>query len=524
MAGEDFEYEPLANFIRGIAEDDPEPTPHELPVILSRRGLDSDAVAGEVESRISAYLQRQRPVESVHVPGKWKHPSILLFAEGGNPVEKMISLATEFVLGALEGLTQAAAIDPFRLANLKHIPVIANEAIADARLVPLMNDRFQIEYNPNQPRSRIRFSIAHELAHTFFPDCHKVVRSRQSREHFEPNEWELEMLCNIGAAELLMPMASFPQLRAEALNIDTLMVLKEKFEVSAEALLIRIAHVTNEPCSMFAASRIERGDLMGRYHLDYAIRSRSWRAIQPFSELLPRNTAVAECTAIGFTAKGDESWSPFGPLHVECVGILPYRGARFPRVVGIIQPMGKGSERGVRIIYLKGDATQPRGSGPRIIAHNINDKAISWGAGFARAIAAKWPRAQEEFKRWVFTNKSALRLGNTFKTQVENNLWTFQMVCQHGYGPAGAQRIRYGALKSCLEELARFAIELNATVHMPRLGTGYGGAAWGIVSEIIDETVCRVGVPVTIYDLPNRNPEMAPELPGLFGCPWHDSD
>ena len=257
----------------------------------------------------------------------------------------MVSLARNFALEALEG-TRPESIDPFRLAELKRIPVIPNEAIADARLVPLPNDRLQIEFNPNQPKSRTRFSIAHELAHTFFDKCGEEIRNRQSRRDFGPHEWELEMLCNIGAAELLMPIASFPELRSESLSIATLMQLKEKLEVSPEALLARVARITPEPCAMFAASRIEGGNLAGRYQIDYSIRSRSWWSSVPVGLLLPAKTVAGECTAIGFTAIGEEMWSNLGSLHVEGVGVWPYQGARFPRVLGIIQSNNKYAETG----------------------------------------------------------------------------------------------------------------------------------------------------------------------------------
>jgi hypothetical protein len=131
----------------------------------------------------------------------------------------------------------------------------------------------------------------------------------------------------------------------------------------------------------------------------------------------------------------------------------------------------------------------------------------------------KWPGSQEAFRRWALTEKSALRLGNTFTTEVEKKLWAFQMVCQHGYGPSSTPRIRYGALKTCLDALVIFARKHNATVHMPRLGSGQGQAIWSIVEDMVDETLCRAGVPVMVYDLPHTRPEAAPELPGLFGPP-----
>src|SRR5437867_2657070 len=134
MPIDDIKDTPLGNVIRGIYEEDVEPVDDQLDGILKERGLDPDEIASEVESRISAFLQRQRPVQPIQTHRHWKHPSVRLFAAGGNPIEKIINAATEFVLTALEGITQPTAIDLFRLAEHKRIPVIPNEAIADAQL------------------------------------------------------------------------------------------------------------------------------------------------------------------------------------------------------------------------------------------------------------------------------------------------------------------------------------------------------------------------------------------------------
>jgi Zn-dependent peptidase ImmA (M78 family)/O-acetyl-ADP-ribose deacetylase (regulator of RNase III) len=513
---DDFEYEPLANLMRGLTEDEPEIRGDALRTSLKERGLDSDEVATEIESRISAHLQRRRTLRPAATARKWNHPSVKMFAEGSDAVQKMISLARHLALKVLETTSNSSAIDPFALAESKHIPVVANETIADARLVPLPGDRCRIEFNPHQPKSRTRFSIAHELAHTFFVDWRDAIRNRESRGNFNRHEWELEMLCNIGAAELLMPISSFPELRSEALDIRHLMKLKDSLEVSAEALLARVARLTNEPCAMFAASRVEQGELAGRYKIDYAIPSRSWGQTQHITGLLPPKTSLADCMVIGFTAFGDETWDAIGHLHVQGVGVAPYRGTRFPRVLGLVRSSEDTGRRSVRIAYVTGDATRLRGTGPRILAHVINDKAISWGFGFARAVASKWPKAEKAFRQHIFSDKSAMRLGNTFNTEVEPELWTFQMIAQHGYGPRSTTRIRYSAIESCLEELARFAQQQHANVHMPRVGTGYGGGKWEVVADLIDEIVCAAGVSVTVYELPGARPEQSGEEPDLF--------
>src|SRR5207253_2591845 len=119
------------------------------------------------------------------------------------------------------------------LAELMHIPVIPNSEILDARTIPLKGGRVQIEYNPNRPRARVRYSIAHEIAHTFFSDCSERVRNRTTQQNYEAetDEWELEMLCNIGAAELLMPTGSLAELKDKPFSIQDILELRKKFEV-----------------------------------------------------------------------------------------------------------------------------------------------------------------------------------------------------------------------------------------------------------------------------------------------------
>ena len=498
-----------------VRQDEPPPETNELKEVLKKCGLDSDLVAARIEARIAAHRRQRRALPPAEMTRKWKHPSILLFAGSDNPVTKIISHARTLVLSTLQGARHAAAVDPLSLAEAKRIPVVPNEAIADARLVPITADRGRIEYNPNRPQTRIRFSVAHELAHTFFADCWQTVRNRQTRSSYGTHEWELEMLCNIAAAELLMPIASFPELRNEGLELEHLMSLRDRFQVSWEALLNRVARITNEACIVFAASRIEHGTHRGRYRVEYAIPSRSWQEAQP-TELLPLNSGVAECTAIGFTAKGIETWPAVGRLNVQSIGVLPHPGQTLPRVIGIARPAQSDTkEAACGITFLGGDATQPRGSAPRIIAFVVNDKTPNWGAGFALAVRKTWPRVQTEFQEWAANNRGLLTLGNVYHVRADEHTTTFPMICQHGYGPSPSPRLRYAALQQCLEQLADFALSAKATIHMPRIGSGFAGGSWQLIQELIDQILCARGLAVTIYDLPNA-PRQSKEQPSLF--------
>jgi O-acetyl-ADP-ribose deacetylase (regulator of RNase III) len=65
-------------------------------------------------------------------------------------------------------------------------------------------------------------------------------------------------------------------------------------------------------------------------------------------------------------------------------------------------------------------------------------------------------------------------------------------------------RIRYAAVREALATVARFASESGASVHMPRIGAGQAGGRWPLIREIVDDTLTRRGVPVTVYVPPGQ--------------------
>jgi hypothetical protein len=115
----------------------------------------------------------------------------------------------------------------------------------DAELVP--DGRGAVEYrvNPDRPETRQRFSVAHEIAHTFFPDYQTKSWCRTDaryRRRDNPDEF-VELLCDIGASELMMPLAEFT---ADVLAVDTvdkLLALAKTYHASPEAVLRRFAEV-----------------------------------------------------------------------------------------------------------------------------------------------------------------------------------------------------------------------------------------------------------------------------------------
>jgi hypothetical protein len=444
---------------------------------------------------------------------QWTNQSVLQFAGGEEPVLAMEQRARFAVLKAMDDGWSGPPFDPLRLASLLGIETVARQDVADARTVPLDGDRVRIEFNPMRPRGRLRFSIAHEIAHTFFPDCCQAIRNRGGSHAEEPDSWQLEVLCNIGAAELLMPTGSFSrELKDAPLQIQTVLELQKTFDVSIEALALRILRLTSIPAAVFCASFSETSK---RYRLDYVVPSRSWAPPVRPGLLLPAESVLFEANAIGYTAKGSELWVSSEPFKIECVGLAPYPGAVVPRVVGFIVPAATSGHEAKELVELVGDALDPRGKGRRIVAHIVPDIVHPWGGrGFAFNLRKRFPRAWDEFEDLVGVGHRTLELGSYYRGHLNDDILLFHMVAQHGFGKGPLPKIRYSALETCLRALAAWASEVGASVHLPRIGTGEAGGRWELIRELIDTELVAPGISVTVYQLPERQAGEAPAASG----------
>jgi O-acetyl-ADP-ribose deacetylase (regulator of RNase III) len=417
----------------------------------------------------------------------------------------MLHEVRDVIRRAVDGGWSGPPFDPIALAEFLGIPLAARDDVRDARTVPIGKDGVRIEFNPNRPAMRVRYSLAHEIAHTLFPDCGALVRNRAAYHEMTGDDEQLEALCNIGAAEILMPAGSAIDQIGEDFSAEDLVTMRRKFEVSTEALAIRIAKMSQFPIAAFCASpRVsERGGM--RYHLDYILGSPSWSSSIGHGSLLPEHSVVGECDAIGYTSSGTERWwRDGGALQVACVGIPPYPGRQIPRVVGLAASARKRTNE-PPIREVRGDALQPRGSGPTIIAHIVNDATPNWGGGgFAAALRRRYPEVQADFREWTKRSRRNLSLGSTHEFAIDPATTVFHMIAQHGYGDSVKPRIRYAALQTCLQSLAQCATDRAASVHMPRIGTGQARGEWSVIRDILIEEVASRGIDITVYDPPSR--------------------
>jgi IrrE N-terminal-like domain len=135
-------------------------------------------------------------------------------------------------------------IEPF----LRHRRILrieyARDVDYDGALMPLgqeFSDGFAIVLNKNCPSTRIRFTAAHELCHTFF---YEYVPELKFRDH-NPDPLE-ERLCDIGAAELLMPSRAVKrQAKSTGTSLEALARLAGLFDVSLDAMLLRLRSIAS---------------------------------------------------------------------------------------------------------------------------------------------------------------------------------------------------------------------------------------------------------------------------------------
>jgi Zn-dependent peptidase ImmA (M78 family) len=194
----------------------------EIVRVGGRRYSDPDVI-----SLIKATGSLVDPRSSVLTQARKKLQTLNKFhAIPKDPIERMT------VLASICGIGEVVPMDIEQRRGEKR----------DAVLVPNMAGGRSIIYNPTAPRSRVAFSIGHEITHTFFPNSITGARFRNicATESKEANE--LERLCDLGASELLMPLGEFQSTAAvTGYSLSAVPSLMERFGSSFEATVFRLA-------------------------------------------------------------------------------------------------------------------------------------------------------------------------------------------------------------------------------------------------------------------------------------------
>ncbi len=242
-----------------------------------------------------------------------QHPSILALLEAhpgeSDPKAIIRKLAREKVAYAKQNWWTGPAFDPHFFVSIFGIRTreIDYDIDGEGRILCERNQRLTIEYLKKRLPERQRFTIFHEFAHTLFPDYCKFVpynhapNSRQS----EP-EKKFENLCDVAAAEMLMPLEDFTRdaQNAGPLSITAVHELRKLYQASIDATAHRLVELSNISCAAAFLGGVESESKNGNLlPVNYLIRSTSFKCYMPRgTNINPKSIAVKclqedlECT------------------------------------------------------------------------------------------------------------------------------------------------------------------------------------------------------------------------------------
>ena len=434
----------------------------------------------------------------------WRHRSVLKLIEesqNSDPIDEIRNRARNLVLKALEKGWAGPPFNATQLSTLLGIDILPNDSVLDARLISKGGQKTVIEYNPFQKPTRINFSVAHEIAHTFFSDFKDEIRNREEK----PTEnRELEQLCNIGASEIQLPYAVFSSDANSIgeITIENLIALATKYKASLESVFIRFVEVINQPCAIMICTFKDN-----KIIIDYSNSSRSFSEEIPKNFVIPKDSKAYECSAPGWSARETVQWEFLNQKYdVYCIGISPLRRDNQPRVgILMVHKLNSVSLQDKKIKIEFGDATKPRGNGIKVIAQVVNTSG-GLGLGFGKSLAKNFPVVKSLLQQW-HDDKSRFQLGSSQLVKVSEDLYIFQMLAQKGlFEKNGEIPLKYSHLRACLISLHDACLKLNASVHMPMIGAGQAKGDWNVIQGIIFDELVNKDIDVNIYVFPGKVP------------------
>ena len=179
-----------------------------------------------------------------------QHPSVTALLEAEKCVDPFVAIrrrARALVARAFEIGWEGPPFDMTQLASLQGLEVIASDRFADDQDACIVPGRVLV--NARRHPVRQRYSVAHEVAHTLFPDYEEELRRAGGRLWRRGgDESEFERLCQAAAAELLLPLQPFLTGRARHnRGLDGVVRLAGEFETSIEAAARRWVDTSEEP-------------------------------------------------------------------------------------------------------------------------------------------------------------------------------------------------------------------------------------------------------------------------------------
>jgi len=268
--------------------------------------------------------------------------------------------ARELVANARAQGWDGPPFDPRVLASLLGIRVQSDTLgdNHDACIFP-RGQQLEIIFNATRPSTRQNFSICHEIVHTLFPDGFEMIRNRyQRRSRFDPDR-ELEILCDIGASEILLPEIDFrSDVEANGFGLAAVARLRERYQASREAVIRRMLQFDDgASAAVFLENRLKPSEAAARRQLTllpgrhepspklriaYSVASDRFRAFLPQHKSVPDASCVYRALHSGLVETNRERWDIAGlpTSTVEAMALPPGDEPNDPaRAVALLRPI-----------------------------------------------------------------------------------------------------------------------------------------------------------------------------------------
>lgn len=246
---------------------------------------------------------------------------------------------------------------PHILASFRGARVAERPIRSAARLFQ-ENGSLVIEVNQDHSPGKRNFSVDHEVSHTLLPTYFRQPIDDEITGQFSVSSEE-ELLCDIGAAALLLPSNALrPRARDGGPSLQTLVDLAELFQASLQATARNLAELDLWPCAYVLweeGYRKEERPLLGqpmlpifeplgkplaKYRVSAVYASQSFPYHVPFNKSVENESLVVACCSGGEPTSGMHLFD-LGRRAVElyCENVYaPYRsdGMVRPRIVSLL--------------------------------------------------------------------------------------------------------------------------------------------------------------------------------------------
>lgn len=197
--------------------------------------------------RDRSYALPPRPIYEV----SRQHPSVVALLHSSaeyDAADAIRARARELVARARSLGWEGPPFSMLELASLRQLRVDEHADLKDDQDACIVPGRVLL--NGRKSSARRRYSLAHEIVHTLFPDYEDEIRHVGALWRRDGDESELEHLCQTGAAELLFPLEEFTaSVARHGLSLASTLALATTFDGSVEATARRIVETSEAPAA-----------------------------------------------------------------------------------------------------------------------------------------------------------------------------------------------------------------------------------------------------------------------------------